>query len=178
MIWIETISGMKVDLEHPKAEMIRASDIAIALSNICRFSGHVNQFYSVAQHCVMCANQLPYELKLAGLLHDAHEAYTSDIPSPVKQLIDGGLPWLEFCLQAAIDDRFNSHPTADQLEVIKEVDERMLITEAIALRGKRFDGYFLDVEPYDIEINPLLPSAIEYIWMSNLTRFLRNVPQS
>jgi len=179
MIWVETISGLKVDLEHPTAKMISATDIATALSNICRFSGHVRQFYSVAQHCVLCAEQLQEDnLKLIALLHDAQEAYISDIPTPVKELIDGDLSWLEFCLQGAIDEKFNSHPTAGQISAVLDVDERMLITEAIALRGKRFDCYLPDVEPYDIEINPLPPGEISAIWLDTLTRLLRSVHRS
>lgn len=177
MIWIETITGIKVDLEHPTADMISSIDIGTALSNLCRFSGHVNQFYSVAQHSVEVAKQLPDDLKLFGLLHDAPEAYTSDIPSPVKKMLDEQLPWLEFCLQSAIDEKFKSNPTVDQIKIVEGVDQRMLITEAIAFRGKRFDDCLLDIEPFEIKIIPFSPDQARYIWMTTFTRLL-SAPRS
>lgn len=57
--------------------------IAHALAYINRYTGHVGQ-YSVAQHCVLIAMQLPQELKLAGLLHDAPEAYIGDVSAPLN----------------------------------------------------------------------------------------------
>lgn len=85
---------------QPKAEDIHIVDIAHALSNICRFTGHVKNFYSVAEHCVRVSWRaseviLGYGEELTtlsaawiagaqGLLHDASEAYLADIASPVK----------------------------------------------------------------------------------------------
>jgi len=45
--------------------------------------------YSVAQHSVMVAELLPadHRLRAYGLLHDAHEAWTGDISSPMKRML-------------------------------------------------------------------------------------------
>ena len=53
MTWIQTWSGRQFDLLAPTADMVDPVDIAHALSLICRFSGHVDRHYSVAQHCVI-----------------------------------------------------------------------------------------------------------------------------
>lgn len=99
--------------------------IAFALSNINRFTGHVGQ-YSVAQHCVMIAEALPEPYKLAGLLHDAPEAYIGDVSAPLKRLLPE-YKKLEKFYHQVIDSYFNvqtEHP------LVKEYDVRMLISEA------------------------------------------------
>lgn len=79
--WIETYSGKKFYLFDPQPEQIDIEDIAHALSNVCRFGGHVKHFYSVAEHCVHVST---LTRDLHGLLHDASEAYVADIVSPLK----------------------------------------------------------------------------------------------
>lgn len=68
----------------PRLEDINLLDICHALSNQCRFTGHCREFYSVAEHSCRVHDILPQELKLAGLLHDASEAYLVDLARPVK----------------------------------------------------------------------------------------------
>lgn len=89
--WITTKSGRKFDFANPSPEMLIITDIAGALSKICRFGGHGRQFYSVAQHCVnvsVCTALLGGD-PLAGLLHDAQEAYIGDMVTPLKALLPG-----------------------------------------------------------------------------------------
>lgn len=84
--WISTFSGRKFYPLDPRPEEIEIVDIAHALSRQCRFSGHCHgsEPYSVAQHSVEVAKLLPPALKIAGLLHDASEAYLVDLPRPLK----------------------------------------------------------------------------------------------
>src|SRR5438552_3035736 len=87
--WIQTFTGKKFFPLEPNADDICIEDIAHSLSMQCRFNGHSKQFYSVAQHSVLIASwwfgDYPKLAKYA-LLHDASEAYLSDIPRPLKQL--------------------------------------------------------------------------------------------
>jgi hypothetical protein len=53
--WIKTFSGINFYPMDPRPEDIRIEDIAHALSNQCRFSGHVAVFHSVAQHSILVA---------------------------------------------------------------------------------------------------------------------------
>ena len=85
--WIETVSGTKFYFLNPQEDQIKIKDIAWALSNICRFTGHTKRFYSVAEHSYNVAMLCPPYLALEGLLHDASEAYLNDIASPVKQFL-------------------------------------------------------------------------------------------
>jgi len=81
---IRTFTGLYMNVFEPTPEMINIRDIAHALSMECRFSGHLPNFYSVAEHSVMVSRIAPKELKLQALLHDASEAYLRDIPRPIK----------------------------------------------------------------------------------------------
>lgn len=87
--WINSAGGRKVDLRNPDPDAIDIIDIAHALSMICRFNGHVDKFYSVAEHCVVTSHLVPQEglLPLWALLHDAAEAYLGDVTSPLKALL-------------------------------------------------------------------------------------------
>ena len=106
--WIQTYSGIAFFPMEPDPELILLPDIAHALSNQCRFSGHVRKFYSVAQHCVEVANLLkvqPPHIQLAGLLHDASEAYLVDLPKPLKRKMPDYVT-VEKGMMEAISKRF------------------------------------------------------------------------
>ena len=79
-----TYTGKEFYPLDPNPADIDIKDIAHALSNCCRFAGHIKSFYSVAQHSVIVSELCEPENALAGLLHDASEAYLSDIARPVK----------------------------------------------------------------------------------------------
>ena len=63
---ITTYTGRHFDPLHPEEALICIEDIAHALSLICRGNGHVKSFFSVGQHCILCARDndlLWYDLK-------------------------------------------------------------------------------------------------------------------
>ena len=89
MRWIETYSGHKFDVtaDEPRFDV---KDIAHALSMTCRWGGQCSQFMSVAEHSVMVSKIMEYEGlgdPMVGLWHDGTEAYMSDVPAPLKQLL-------------------------------------------------------------------------------------------
>lgn len=84
---IRTFSGKMLNVVKPNPDHINIEDIAHALAVIPRFGGQTKLFYSVAEHSIRVAELLPMELKLAGLLHDASEAYIGDVQSPIKILL-------------------------------------------------------------------------------------------
>jgi hypothetical protein len=83
--WIQTYSGRQFWPLDPRVEDVHLEDIAHALSNVCRYTGHVREFYSVAEHSVHVSWSCEPEDALWGLLHDASEAYLADMARPVKQ---------------------------------------------------------------------------------------------
>ena len=108
---VETVSGKFVHLLQPQADTIYFDDIAYALSRIARFNGHtLGSFqYSVAQHSLWCAwvaqthFKMPPATTLKVLLHDAHEAYTGDVVSPLKRQLEY-ISLIQERLQNAIHD--------------------------------------------------------------------------
>ena len=92
--WIQTYTGRKISLLHPHPEDVDIIDIAQSLSKICRFGGHCQRFFSVAEHSVLVSficqgnsGRARQHIALQGLLHDAAEAYIGDIVSPLKKLL-------------------------------------------------------------------------------------------
>lgn len=84
---IYTVSGRLFPLLSPAPDDVDLRDIAEALAKINRFTGHTVVPYSVAQHCLFVCDLLPPELQPYGLLHDAHEAYSSDLSTPHKHAL-------------------------------------------------------------------------------------------
>lgn len=97
--FINTCRGNRFVYTNMDKNVIEISEIAHALSHLCRFTGHTNMFWSVAQHSLLVAEKMPGtpEEKLVALLHDSAEAYTNDISSPLKAylLTNGNLHYQE-----------------------------------------------------------------------------------
>ncbi len=150
--WIQTYSGKQFFPLDPRIDDIDIRDIAHALSLQCRFNGHCRTFYSVAEHSVRVSEHVPPRLARWGLLHDAAEAYLSDLPRPVKQQIESYVAMEERLLRL-IAERFElSWPIP---ETVLEVDTRLLATEARDLMGAPPQPWDLDgLSPLSEPIEP------------------------
>ncbi|HVP57588.1 MAG TPA: hypothetical protein VMU02_05785 [bacterium] len=124
--WIQTYTGKKFELLSPTPDMFDPLDIAHALSMLCRYTGHVDRFYSVAEHSLMMSWYCPAELGFVALMHDATEAYVNDLSKPLKDLLPS-YEVIERNIYLALAERFNL-PENLPAE-IKTADRRMLITE-------------------------------------------------
>lgn len=130
-VHLETWSGLFYEFLDPKPEQIDIGDIAFALSNKARFSGHT-LFYSVAEHSVSVAKRLPKRLQLAGLLHDAAEAYLGDVPSPLKACLPD-FRKIEAINERAIFKKFKVELLLTDWALIKQADLQALYNEAHVL---------------------------------------------
>lgn len=164
---ILTYTGRWINPFDPDPVVISIEDIGHALSNQCRFTGHVRKFYSVAEHSCRVAGLLTSaENRLYGLLHDASEAYLSDIARPVKQGLGLGEAYreVEDNLNRTIAGRFGlEYPWPDE---VHQADNVMLRTEQRDLMPeesyKRDHAYGLtdDAVTYGPRISdPLSPSS-------------------
>lgn len=84
MSWITTQSDKHFDFNNISPDAICIENIACALSNLCRFTGHVQDFYSAAQHSVHVSYLVPPDFALEALLN-ASKAYCNDIFALLKQ---------------------------------------------------------------------------------------------
>ena len=84
---IQIKTGEYLDLLNPDPDLITIENIAQNLSHICRFTGNVDIFYSVAQHSVLVSKDVKKEYALEALLHDATEAFIGDVSTPLKSLL-------------------------------------------------------------------------------------------
>lgn len=95
--WIKTYTGRRVWPLDFREEDFSIVDVAHSLSMICRFNGHSQAFYSVAEHSLHVAMEVDRRCTEAGvprlnaikrvlqaLLHDAPEAYLGDTVRPLK----------------------------------------------------------------------------------------------
>lgn len=137
MTWILTATGAEVDLRRPTHSSLAATDIAHALAQINRFTGHAARPYSVAEHSLLVCELLEREYGvlnpkplLAALLHDAHEAYAGDVSTPAKQAV--GWSWTEFetLLENRVLERWGVLRTAREwASLIKACDLMALAIE-------------------------------------------------
>lgn len=129
-------SGLYFDLRDPKPDQFTLGDIAGALSKICRFGGQIDQFYSVAEHSVLCAQQgrndnLSIATQLALLMHDATEAFAGDVVKPLKTMLPE-YPEIERRIEAAISEKFGIDFECER-SFVREIDQAMLIAERVRL---------------------------------------------
>ncbi len=124
--WMWTHSGRKYWPADPRVEDVHIGDIAHALSMLCRYTGHTQWFYSVAEHSVLVSLMVPPELALEALLHDASEAYCADMNRVLKQYLPE-YERIEGLNMRIIRERFLLPPTEHRL--VKAADTDILHTE-------------------------------------------------
>jgi hypothetical protein len=142
--WIQTFTGKQFFPLDPRVEDINIVDIAHALSMSCRYTGHCTRFYSVAEHSVRVSENVPKELALEALLHDASEAYLTDIPRPIKPYIPQ-YKEMEERVERVIAQVFGTGFPMNPL--VKEIDNRILADEKAQLMAPCEGEWILYGEP-------------------------------
>ena len=131
---IVTFKGEEFTPIDPDISKIHIEDIAHSLSLMCRANGHIDYFYSIAQHSINCAHEAKARdysahTQLVCLIHDASEAYISDITRPVKHYLPE-YKKIEKRLQDVIYTRFLGEVLSeDEFELMNQIDNDMLICE-------------------------------------------------
>lgn len=166
---IVTFTGRRFWPLDPNPEDINPLDIAHALSNICRFTGHVREFYSVADHSCRVSDVVSKENRLWALIHDASEAYMADLASPLKSAKElSAFKEAEDKLMEAVCIRFDLDPIMPK--EVKEADYTLFLTEIRDLMPREIvdqytpNGYV----PLKQMIRPLNPRQA---WSAMIERF-------
>ena len=138
---IRLLSGAMFDYNKPEDCNVLITDIAAALSKICRFSGHINQFYSVAQHAVNTSLIVPIEYAFDALMHDTAEAFTNDLPTPLKYAVPI-FKQLEVNIESAMSVKFGfKYPLPNPVQL---ADSQMLKIEKLKLKHDSSHWSILD----------------------------------
>ena len=131
---MSTYSGMRFCPLEMKPENARLEDIAHALSLLCRGGGHLKYFYSVGQHCINCAREADARgwdkrIVLACLLHDASEAYISDIIRPVKKYLTNYMEIEDGILKVIFKHFELGEVTPEEWAQVRQIDDEILAHE-------------------------------------------------
>jgi hypothetical protein len=163
MSWMQTYTGIPFDLTSVSKDLVHQQDIVVALSRQPRFNGHTRHTISVAQHSCLVgkmieANGGSPDLILAGYLHDGHEAYMSDIPSPIKWHL--GEAWqafkaVESKVDQAIAEYFDIDVSLFQDPLLKQADGSALWHEKHALMNDNGEEWSWDLILHGMSPLPL-----------------------
>lgn len=142
--YITTYGGTHFMPMEPEAADVHITDIAHALSLLCRGNGHVKHFFSVGQHCVNCALEAmargySRRVCLACLLHDAGEAYLSDVPRPFKKTLPSYQKLEDHFLTILYEKYLGSDLTQEERGLVREIDDDMLYFDLTELLGEKPD---------------------------------------
>jgi hypothetical protein len=165
--WMQTWTGKKFYPLDPRPEDVEVLDIIYALGNLSRYNGHC-AFYSVAEHSVLVSELVPYNLALQALMHDAAEAYISDIITPVKRVLGADCSFFaieEAIWVKAIAPKFDLPVEHDPL--VKKADMAILDVEKLVLhpRSNEWNLPKHDLTLDKIKICCLPPRAAQITFM-------------
>ena len=169
MGYITTYTGKKIDPLMPMAEALDVKDIAHALSMMCRGNGHVKHFFSVGQHCISCAKEAiargySKRVILACLLHDASEAYMSDVPRPFKEALPEFIKAEDHLIDMIFEKFLGNALTEEEQELVKVVDDDLLYYDMKELFGILLEGDAPKVHiTLDFSIKPFEEVEQEYL---------------
>lgn len=168
--WMQTYTGRRFYPLDPKPGEIDRLDIAHALSLMCRYGGHVDRHYSVAEHCVLLSEAVAPENALVALLHDATEAYVVDVPRPLKRVLRD-YPVIEDRVWWAIAVHFGVDLALP--DEVKAADNAILLTERNALMPRAERWYVDDhYAPLPVTVTGWEPREAERRYLVRLAELL------
>lgn len=161
--WIQTYSSEEFYPLDPRIEEIHIGDIAHSLAMQCRFNGHCIKFYSVAEHSCHVHDFASPINKLGALLHDAAEAYLTDMVKPLKPFFPV-YQEAEKKMEAKICEKFGLKEIMNA--EIKSLDTRILFAEAAQNMGPVPKEWAFKVEPLPVTLQYWSPEKAQQEFMN------------
>lgn len=168
--WMQTFTGKAFFPFTCQPEDINIFDIAHSLAMQCRYNGHTERFYSVAEHCVLMSQWVPEKDALWALLHDATEAYVGDMVRPIKKHMPDYIR-IEKAIMSMICIKFDLPFTMP--ESVYEADNRIIENERAALLKSPPLPWTVHGSPLpDIEIHGWDPTVAEYQYYNRFVELM------
>lgn len=176
--FIETYTGRAFWPLEPTPDALSIIDIAHGLSNQCRYSGHTQWHFSVAQHCCLLAKWLSDHGGsaldcLQILMHDAPEAYLVDIPRPVKQFMPEYRFW-DHEINEVVRE-WMGWKDLPMPEIQDEIDSRIIVDERAALMSRSNLDWGHHLVPLGIEITHWTPVEAEQTFLMMYAAYSKSV---
>lgn len=170
-----TYSGSYFYLTDPQLDEIILIDSVHATARQCRYGGVLKHHYSPAQHMVLCSEVardlgMSLEIQFEALMHDIQEGILIDLPRPIKMLLSE-YNTLEDTITKVFAQKYEyQYPMSAE---VKEIDNRMLHTEAAAL-GVHFNMAWGNEQegPYPTSLIKVIPATAEYARETWIERFV------
>jgi len=165
------------DALKPDVAALDLLDISISLGNICRFGGHIRNFYSVADHSRFVARILkargePQAVQLAGLVHDVVEVVTGDVIGPMKAIYGESLARVEDLWTPVVENWFGLLIGETKAPAVKDADLTAYFVETEQLRGWRAQGAEFTQAEYGWWETPSTPYVGGGLWRDEVKKVL------
>jgi hypothetical protein len=178
--WMETFTGKRFYSLNPKAEDVDIIDIAHSLSNQCRYGGHTNIHYSVATHCCVLSDYMRRRSSsrrdaLIALMHDAGEAYLSDIVRPIKHRVTQ-LKEVEAAIDRVVFEAFSLPAVLPQW--LKLIDSQIINDErSVVMSDSGNDWSTSALEPLGVVIPAWAPTRAKFEFLLRFYQLIDGMPQ-
>lgn len=175
--WCETYTGRQFFFKPGERHNVNLLDCAHSLSMLCRYNGHTNKFYSVAEHTVLMANHVWRDMAaefpdrhalavgaLTALHHDDSEYIIGDLIRPIKPLFPLFKKVEEDILMSCAYAFGFEYPLPDWL---KELDSRIIVDERRQAMSDSGNDWGTDeLKPLGVELQFWDPEVARQVWLT------------
>jgi hypothetical protein len=196
MDYLTTVSGSNFYFDEEETNELTIEDISHHLSLVNRFSGATAYPYSVAQHSlnvesILAQRGCSIAVRLIGLLHDAHESFTSDIPTPFTRFYDSNniVKNAQKRLDAMIWDSLDLTEVASNLSESEQWEIKWADSLACALEASCVNlfpvepdwiydficdaGLITDIDQFDIDTEEKNWRSVKDVFVFRFTRLVK-----
>lgn len=175
--WMQTWSGRQFWPLDPRAEEVHIGDIAHALAHQCRYGGHTRRFYSVAEHCVLLAEAVSRQNRLAGLLHDSPEGYLPDMIRPVKRSMPAyrtaeTAVWRMICARFGLSTELPAEVHQADVRILVDEFQQAMAPMPVPIETTALAG----IEPLGVTLRFWRPDEAGFQFLTLFDRLIADAP--